>query len=56
MNSENHPAQSAVASLGLLIATGVIFLDVWKASSHTANNHNVLAAPVNKSMIESTKA
>lgn len=56
MISERHPAQSSVASLGSLVATGVIFLSVWKASSHTANNHNVFAAPVNESMIESTEA
>lgn len=56
MNSERHPAQSSVASLGSLIATGVIFLNVWKASSHTENNHNVFSAPVNESMIESTEA
>lgn len=56
MNSERHPAQSSGASLGLLIATGVVFLDVWKASSHTANKRNIFAAAVKKSMIESTEA
>lgn len=56
MNSERHPAQSSGASLGLLIVTGVIFLDVWKASSHTANKHNVFAAPAKESKNESTKA
>lgn len=56
MNSECHPAQSSVASLGLPFTTGAIFLNVWKASSHTAHNHKVFAAPVNGSMIESREA